>query len=103
MSYISHRDEQEKKLIDKLTKNMAKAAFMVEGEAKRLCPVDTGRLRASIASRVETEDSEIVGIIGTNVEYAPAQEFGTVKMPAHPFLYPALEGKKKEIEELLKA
>lgn len=102
MSYKSYKEERQKEIIDKLTKNMAKAAFVVEGEAKELCPVDTGRLRASIASRVEIEDAKIVGIIGTNVEYAPDVEFGTYKQPAQPFLYPALEGKKREIEELLK-
>lgn len=102
MSYKSYKDERQKEIIDKLTKNMAKAAFTVEGEAKSLCPVDTGRLRASIASRVETEDAKIVGIIGTNVEYARDVEFGNFRQSPQPFLYPALESKKGEIAELLK-
>ena len=102
MSYKSYRDERQKEITERLTKNMAKAAFLVEGEAKSLCPVDTGRLRASITSRVETEDSKIVGIVGTSVEYARDVEFGTVKMGNRPFLYPALEIKKGEIEDILK-
>lgn len=44
-----------------------------EGHAKELAPVDTGRLRNSIAHQ-ETTDATV---IGTNVEYAAAQELGT--------------------------
>lgn len=40
-------------------------------------PVDSGRLKNSISSVVV--DSEQVAYIGTNVEYAPYQEFGTSK------------------------
>ena len=43
-----------------------------EGYAKDNCPVDTGRLRNSISYKVKGEDC----YIGTNVEYAPQQEFG---------------------------
>ena len=38
-------------------------------------PVDTGRLRASIA--VESQDDGLTAIVGTNVKYAPHVEFGT--------------------------
>lgn len=39
--------------------------------AKEDCPVDTGRLRASISHAT----AEKTAYIGTNVEYAPAVEF----------------------------
>ena len=42
-----------------------------------ICPVDTGRLRNSISSAVDA--NELVAYIGTNVEYAAAQELGTSK------------------------
>lgn len=42
-----------------------------EGYAKMECPVDTGRLRNSIANEVK----EKTVYIGTNVEYAPKVEF----------------------------
>ena len=45
------------------------------GTAADVCPVDTGRLKNSISSAV-VEDEKAV-YIGTNVEYAPYQEFGT--------------------------
>ena len=38
-------------------------------------PVDTGRLKNSISNAVD--EDELAAYIGTNVEYAPYQEFGT--------------------------
>jgi phage gpG-like protein len=38
--------------------------------------VRTGRLRRSITFRVDEQGSQITGIVGTNVEYAAAHEFG---------------------------
>ena len=48
-----------------------------EGYAKKLCPVDTGRLRNSITHIVD--ESELSVTVGTNVEYAPYVELGTGK------------------------
>ena len=45
------------------------------GTAADKAPVDTGRLKSSISSAVVS--SEKAAYIGTNVEYAPYQEFGT--------------------------
>lgn len=43
--------------------------------AKRLCPVDTGRLRNSITHALNSDAKEVY--IGTNVEYGPYVELGT--------------------------
>ena len=43
--------------------------------AANFAPVDTGRLKNSISSAVVEEEQAVY--IGTNVEYAPYQEFGT--------------------------
>lgn len=40
----------QRKLDKTLQKKMTMAQFVVEGNAKKACPVDTGRLRASIHS-----------------------------------------------------
>ena len=56
-----------------------------EKYAKEIVPVDTGRLRNSITH--EVEDKAVY--IGTNVEYAPPIEYGTIKQKAQPFLIPA--------------
>ena len=68
---------------------LEKMVLKVEREAKSLCPVDTGRLRSSITSQVYTEEDTIVGVVGTDVEYAAFVEFGTSRASAQPFLVPA--------------
>ena len=44
-----------------------------EGHAKKITPVDTGRLRNSVSHATDDE----AAYIGTNVEYAPYVELGT--------------------------
>ena len=63
-----------------------KTAVAVANHAKTLAPVDTGNLRGSIDYAMESNNTAIVG---TNLEYAIYQEFGTRKMAAQPFLRPA--------------
>jgi HK97 gp10 family phage protein len=52
-------------------------ALIVLASAKQKAPVDTGRLRASITPEVRPHRDAVRGIVGSNVEYAPWQEFGT--------------------------
>lgn len=52
---------------------LMKACLLVENEAKRKCPVDSGQLRASITHEIDGN----TGVVGTNVEYAPYVEYGT--------------------------
>lgn len=66
-------------------------AFMVEREARKRAPVDTGRLRNSISHRIRpVGTTRLVAEIGTNVEYAAAQEFGTKHMRGKRYLGTAL-------------
>ncbi|SRR6266700_2483733 len=78
------------------------AAIDCQAEAKKACPVDTGRLRSSIQIKAGTSGIDKSGfdigmtnmmsferIVGTNVEYGPYVELGTSKMAARPFLFPA--------------
>ncbi len=58
-----------------------------EGDAPN---TDTGRLQQSIAWEMAASSYKTARV-GTNVEYAPALEFGTRYMAARPFLQPALE------------
>ena len=62
--------------------------IQAEGDVAELAPVDTGRLRDSITH--EVDESEEAVYIGTNVEYAAYQEYGTSKMKPHPFLKPGI-------------
>lgn len=54
-----------------------RVTLKAERYAKQRCPVDTGRLRASITSRIERDSATVfVGVVGTDVEYAPYVEYG---------------------------
>lgn len=57
--------------------------------AKRIVPVDTGDLQASIHPEVSDEGMFVVA----DSEYASFVEQGTSKSPAQPFLRPALNTK----------
>lgn len=70
--------------------DLARRAIKVDRAAKQLCPVDTGRLRASITWQIERDARGLLAMIGTNVEYARFVELGTVRAPAQPYLRPAL-------------
>ena len=73
--------------------------LVAEGYAKKLCPVDTGNLRNSITHTVDEE--EPAAYIGTNVEYAPYQELGTIHMKAQPFLKPAVAEHANEYRKII--
>lgn len=115
-----HSDEVLEELDKKVLAALEACGLAAEGYAKRLCPVDTGRLRGSITYATQKshgsgqepatpEDYEPQGTpekgsvyIGTNVEYGPAIELGTSRQKAQPFLKPAIAnntGKYKQIFE----
>lgn len=54
-----------------------KATLIIEAQAKALCPVQDGGLRASIHPDVKVEGKIIIGKVYTSKEYAPYVEFGT--------------------------
>ena len=100
-------------LVRKLSKEaMVNAAISIghltTGYAQDLCPVDTGRLRASITHAYsDDDDNKVILLVGTNVEYAPYVELGHhtssgSMVAARPFLRPAAEGHGAEYEEILK-
>ena len=71
-----------------------------ESYAKKLCPVDTGRLRNSITHARYDENTEV---IGSNVEYAPYVELGTVKQTPQPYLRPAAENHSAEYKNIIQS
>lgn len=73
----------------KVTGIVKKYALLIDGTAKSLCAVDTGRLRSSI--HVEYFLNDLAAMIGTNVEYAVYVEFGTHLMAGRPFLTASFE------------
>lgn len=68
----------------KIAKDVDRRCLLVEAAAKRIVHVDTGRLRASITHETEVQGDEVVGRIGSNVEYAMYHEYD------FPYLRPSL-------------
>lgn len=58
---------------DKIEQALGKACALLEREAKKKAPKDTGNLRRSITSEVSGDE----GIVYTPLEYAPYVEYGT--------------------------
>lgn len=63
--------------LSNVAENVGKAAALVEAEAKKKAPKDTGELRRSITSKVEQGQDKIEGIVYSPLEYAPYVEYGT--------------------------
>lgn len=112
--------ESVKKLLERLNQisydiaadleTAAKAgAKSIRDEAKSRVPVKTGTLRDSITMETVEKDEDGVTIrIGPGKEgfYGLFLELGTSKMPARPWLVPAVKGKQQEalkaVEDALK-
>ena len=91
------------KIVDQKTKLVLfKAMLKMFNTAKRLVPVDTGRLRNSIHLTPTLPGSSLFKLF-TNVEYAAAVEFGTFKSRAQPYFRPALfQSKQKDVKVIFK-
>lgn len=63
--------------------------------------VDTGVLRNSVTHAVDARGKYVV--VGTNVEYAPHVELGTVRAKAFPFLRPAAVNHTDEYREAIRS
>lgn len=61
--------------------------------ARGICPVDTGRLRASISASRDGESAQV----SVGEEYGIYVELGTYKSAAQPFLVPSLAAAESEI------
>ena len=103
VTFISHKQE----VLSAEQKAMNKALEIIGGKAesyaKKICPVDTGRLRNSITHQQMDDHTEM---IGTNVEYAPYVELGhhtsggTFVAGKH-FLRSAAEGHSAEYKQII--
>lgn len=83
-----------------LRRALEEVGQVAEGYAKRLCPVDTGRLRNSI-THVTRYGAKAV-YIGTNVEYAAYVELGTRMQKPQPYLRPAASEHQETYRSILK-
>lgn len=81
------------------------AVLAIQRDARQRCPVDTGRLRNSIgwAPAVDSRPAELAYQVGTNVEYGPHVEFGTMYTRPQPYLFPAFYAEMPRFEARLSA
>ena len=105
VTFISHAKDVLNGMADAKAKALEIIGGKAESYAKRLCPVDTGRLRNSITHQQYDENTEIVG---TNVEYAPYVELGHHTssgsfVQGKPFLRPAAEGHASEYKSIIES
>lgn len=63
--------------VEKLESAVGEACALIEKEAKKKAPKQTGDLRRSIESDVENKGTAIEGKVFTTLEYAPYVEYGT--------------------------
>ena len=98
-TYKDNSKEVSEAIKSALLKGLETCGLVAEGYAKKLAPVDTGNLRNSITH--EVDDGEPAAYIGTNVEYAPYQELGTIHMKAQPFLKPAVADHANEYRKII--
>lgn len=96
--FTNNSDEVRAALREKIPVALEAIGLKAEGYAKRMAPVDTGRLRNSITHTV----NEDVAVIGTNVEYAAYVEMGTSKTKAQPYLRPAVQNHQDEYIRMVK-
>lgn len=126
MKFLDHSDEAKEVLKQATIQWLFQACMLVEGQAVALAAVHTARLRNSIDYVVD--EAELIGYVGTNVEYAIYVEMGTGEFAENgmgrkggwiyqdpsgewfftwgqepqPYLRPAFRQKKSEIEALAK-
>lgn len=77
-----------------------KAGLDIVTYAKMAAPVDTGYLRNSITFQSQSATS---GLVYVGAEYGIYQEYGTRKMPAHPYFTPAVEAVRPQFEAAVAA
>lgn len=63
-------DTEISKVKDAALKAMWECILMIQADTQQLCPVKTGTLKRSYTSDAEIDGEEIVGTVGSNVEYA---------------------------------
>lgn len=100
--FISHKELVELTLQEKCEAILSIWGMMCSRYAQLNAPVDTGNLRNSIDYKVNLSDASVE--IGSNVEYAIYQEFGTSRMRAsnhgRGYLRPAVNDHIQEYHDI---
>lgn len=96
-----------------LVRTLKKAAKPIDDQASAMAPIDTGKLQISVITGTQLTRNQRgtaykngkLGVaevhVGTAMSRGLFQEFGTYKMPAHPFMRPAWEANKNRAQEII--
>lgn len=96
-------DKLEKKVVRTAVR---KGAILIRNKAREKAPTGTGTLKKSIKIRSNRAGNGVVSFKigptndkkkGTDIFYGRFQEFGTSKMPAHPYMRPAYDESESEV------
>jgi HK97 gp10 family phage protein len=79
-------------------RTVAKAAFDIQAYGKEFAAKDTGYMANAIYSE---QVSEMEWEVISPAFYSVYQEYGTVKMAAHPFMTPAIEIVRPDFERAM--
>ena len=99
--FVSHLDEVLAAVDSRVEAALEECGMDAEYYAVKKCPVDTGRLRDSIAHETKTYNGGGDMIVGTNVEYAQYVEYGTTRQKAQPYLKPAIADHKEHYKAVI--
>jgi HK97 gp10 family phage protein len=106
VNYTWNGPQWKKRVKEVGLKGVIECGLAIEAQAKLLAPVDKGRLRDSITTQWQTGGSspgataqaeDVISkpssgaAVGTNVDYAEYQEYGTTRSAAQPYMRPAID------------
>lgn len=88
-------------VIRQTIEEIEKTALRIERDAKLAVPVDTGDLRGSITTDVNSKGDSVSAEIGTDIEYSDVVEFGGIHQRAQPYLIPSFDNNVTNLEETI--
>lgn len=103
MELAERLQEARKQMIRAAAQSVAVSAEEVVAMAKELCPVESGALRNSITATVSRTETGVTAQVTCKKGYGKYVEYGTSKMPARPFMYPAARAYEAKIKAQIAA
>lgn len=101
-SILDKLDKMGNDVTNRVADEIEVTALEIETDAKKRCPVDTGRLRSSITTYFNRD--RLAAVVGTNVEYAIQVEYGQDRRTPKPYLFPAyfkgIQGLVKRLKKI---
>jgi HK97 gp10 family phage protein len=97
-SLMAKLDSMGGDVLNALEKAVFTTSLKAQADARANAPVDTGALKSSISMDVKKSSSKVEGSVYTNNPYSVYQELGTINMPAHPYMMPAINANRNTFE-----